>query len=72
MKPTLTVRVPRGIRAELERLSRAEGVAVSDLVRESIREMVAVRRFRKLRGQVLPFAEAAGLLTDEDVFRRVS
>jgi hypothetical protein len=30
---------------------------------------VAVARFRELRSKILPFAEAQGLLTDEDVFR---
>jgi hypothetical protein len=40
----------------------------SDLVRESIRRYAAVYRFRQLRKRVLPFAEAQGLLTDEDVF----
>ena len=28
----------------------------------------AVKRFRKLRDKVLPFAEAKGILTDKDVF----
>jgi hypothetical protein len=31
-----------------------------------------VNRFRELRRKVLPFAEAQGLVTDEDVFRAVS
>jgi hypothetical protein len=33
---------------------------------------VAVTRFRELRRKALPFAEAQGLVTDEDVFRVVS
>ena len=45
---------------------------VSDLVRESIRRYVAIERFRALRKRTLPFAEAQGLLTDEDVFRAIS
>jgi len=46
---------------------------LSDVVRESISRYVAVRRFRKARERVLPFAEKAGIVTDEDamrVFRR--
>jgi hypothetical protein len=32
----------------------------------------AVARFRELRKKTLPFAEAQGLVTDEDVFRTLS
>jgi predicted transcriptional regulator len=66
---TLTVRIPEKLRREIQAISKAEKVAVSDIVRESIRRYVAIQRFRSLRRKVLPFAEAQGLLTDEDVFR---
>jgi hypothetical protein len=69
MDKTLNIRLPREIRAELTALSKEEKKPLSDLVRESLREFLAVRRFRRLRGKVLPFAEAQGLLTDEDVFK---
>ena len=66
---TLTIRIPEALRRDLKSLSRRENKAVSDIVRESIRRHVAVERFRALRRKVLPFAEAQGILTDEDVFR---
>ena len=66
---TLTIRIPEKMRRELKSLSRAENKAVSDIVRESIRRHVALERFRALRKTVLPYAEAQGILTDEDVFR---
>jgi predicted transcriptional regulator len=69
---TLTVRIPDDLRADLLELSAQHHVPVSDLVRDSIRRYVAVQRFRALRKQTLPFAEAQGLLTDEDVFRAIS
>ncbi len=72
MKQTLTVRIPEDLRKELQELSRTESKPVSDLVRESIQRYVAIRRFRKLRSQTLPFAEAQGILTDEDVFNIIS
>ncbi|MBI4230899.1 MAG: ribbon-helix-helix protein, CopG family [Planctomycetes bacterium] len=70
--PTITVRLPRDLRNDLERLRKAEHKPLSDLVRESVRQYVAARGFRRLRGKVLPFAEAQGLLTDDDVFRALS
>lgn len=69
---TLTVRLPEDLRAALESLSSEEHIAVSDIVRESVRRYVAIKRFRALRKKVLPFAEAQGLLTDEDVFKAIS
>lgn len=66
---TLTIRIPDSLRKELKTLSREENKAISDIVRESIRRHVALERFRALRKKVLPFAEAQGILTDEDVFR---
>ena len=66
---TLTIRIPDKMRQELKSLSKAENKAVSDIVRESISRHVAVERFRALRKTVLPYAEAQGILTDDDVFR---
>ncbi len=66
---TLTIRIPEEMRRELKSLSKAENKAVSDIVRESIRRHVALERFRALRKTVLPYAEAQGILTDDDVFR---
>jgi len=69
---TLTIRLPDDLRADLQRLSREQSKPISDIVRESIRRYVAVERFRSLRRKVLPFAEAQGFLTDEDVFKAIS
>jgi len=66
---TLTVRLPDELRRELEKLCENENVPMSDVIRESIKRYIAIRRFRTLRGKTLPFAEAQGLLTDEDVFQ---
>ena len=72
MKQALTVRLPDDLRKELEQISDSEAKPISDLVRESIQRYVSIYNFRKLRNRVLPFAEAQGILTDEDVFRTLS
>jgi predicted transcriptional regulator len=69
---TLTIRLPDDLKADLQKISRQQNKPVSDVVRESIRRYVAVERFRALRRKVLPFAEAQGFLTDEDVFNAIS
>ena len=72
MSKSLTVRIPDNLEKQLEAASAREKVSVSDLVRRSLERFLAVRRFRQLRGQILPLAQAQGLLTDEDVFREIS
>ena len=72
MKQTLTVRLPDELRKELQQISDSEAKPISDLVLESIQRYVSIYNFRKLRNTVLPFAEAQGILTDEDVFRSIS
>ena len=69
---TLTIRVPDRLKAELRKISRDQNRPLSDVVRESIRRYVAIERFRALRKKVLPFAEAQGLVTDDDVFKAIS
>jgi predicted transcriptional regulator len=69
---TITIRLPKQLRDDLTKLSREEHKPVSDIVRESLRRHVAVQQFRALRRKILPFAEAQGLVTDEDVLAELS
>jgi hypothetical protein len=41
-------------------------------VRDALRRQLQLMRFERLRRQALPFGEAAGWLTDDDVFTSVS
>ena len=72
MKATLTIRLDKDLQRMLDRLCKRTGQSRSDLVRQAIRREVSLRRFEDLRRRVMPFAEALGYLTDEDVFREIS
>lgn len=72
MSQTMTVRIPDDLRRDLKEISKKEGIPISDVVRDSLKKYVLLYRFRKLREIVLPFAEAQGILTDEDVFKVIS
>ena len=72
MKESITIRLPRKIQEELEMVVRAEGASKSEIIRDALARYLALKRFHQLRRQVLPFAEAQGLLTDEDIFNAVS
>jgi hypothetical protein len=53
---------------ECARTGRSRDELVSDIVRRH----VALRRFERLRGEIMPYAERAGFTTDADVFREIS
>jgi predicted transcriptional regulator len=72
MNQTLTIRIPDDLRESLQELSRNENKPVSDIVRDSLKRYLAIYRFRRLRNMTLPFAEAQGILSDEDVFSMIS
>jgi predicted transcriptional regulator len=72
MTTTLTIRLDKDLARRLDRLCKGTGQSRSDIVREALRRELSVRRFEELRRRVLPFAEARGYLTDEDVMRDVS
>lgn len=69
---SLTIRIPENMRRELEKLSRARAVPVSDLVRDSLRRYMAVEQFRSLRSRVLERAQKNNYVLDEDVFKVIS
>ena len=64
---SLTIRIPEPLNRELKKLSRSKHQAVSDVVREAIRRHVAIERLRAIRAEVIPYAQKAGYLTEEDI-----
>lgn len=64
---TLTIRVSDDLKRQLTKLSKSRGQTAGDVVRESLRRYIAVEQFHVLRAKALPFAQAQGFLTDEDV-----
>ncbi len=72
MKDTITIRLSKKLQNELEIVVKTEKTSKSNIIRDAIARYLAVKRFQQLRKKVLPFAEAEGLLTDEDVFNAIS
>jgi predicted transcriptional regulator len=68
----LTIRLDPELAERLERAARRAGQSRSEFVREAIRRQLAIAQFEDLRRRTMPFAEAKGYITDEDIFRDVS
>ncbi len=69
---TVTVRLQPELERQLDDVSGALGMTRSEVVRDALRRQLAIRRFEAIRARLMPFAEARGYLTDEDVFEHVS
>jgi metal-responsive CopG/Arc/MetJ family transcriptional regulator len=72
MKNTITIRLPDKIQKELDQVVKTEKASKSEIIRNAVERYLAIKRFQQLRKKVLPFAEAQGLLTDEDIFKAIS
>ena len=69
---TLTIRIDKDLDDLLARASRRSGRNRSEIAREALRRQLRISQFEALRRRMMPFAEARGYLTDEDVFAEVS
>ena len=69
---TLTIRLDAKLDRLLARLARETGRTKSEVAREALRNQLFIEEFRSVRRVAMPYAAAAGYLTDEDVFRDVS
>ncbi|MBD3162542.1 MAG: ribbon-helix-helix protein, CopG family [Candidatus Eisenbacteria bacterium] len=72
MKDSITIRLDPQLNRLLNRLAKETGRTRSDLVRDALQRQLRLLRFESLRRKVLPFAEARGYLTDEDISQDVS
>jgi predicted transcriptional regulator len=69
---TLTIRLDKDLDELLTKASQQSGKNRSEIAREALRRQLRVSQLEALRKKIMPFAEARGYLTDEDVFRDVS
>ena len=72
MRQTVAVSLPAELTTRLDAVAAEEGTSRSEIVRDALRRYLAQRQLQQVRAAIIPFAEAAGVLTDEDVFRDVS
>ncbi len=72
MRNAVTVRLDSNLEKLLNRLCKQTGRTRSEVVRDALRRQLSLLQFEQLRRQTMPFAEARGYLTDEDISRDVS
>jgi len=71
-RSTITIRLDSDLETLLNKVSRQSGISRSELARQALRRQLRISQFENLRKRAMPFAEARGYLTDEDVFNEIS
>ena len=69
---TVTIRIDAELGRRLDRAARRSRRSRSAVVRDALERQLALDQLADLRRRIVPFAEARGYLTDEDVFRDIS
>ena len=68
---TLTIRLDKELDELLSKASRRTGRNRSEIAREALRRQIRLETFEAVRKRIMPFAEARGYLTDEDIFSKL-
>ena len=71
MRQTVAISLPPEVSRRLDAFAQGEGRNRSEVVSEAVRRYLAGREFQRLRDVVRPYAEAVGIVTDDDVFERL-
>jgi predicted transcriptional regulator len=69
---TLTIRLDEDLDRLLKKASKRLGKNRSEVAREALRRQLRVSQFEGVRRRIMPFAEARGFLTDEDITSELS
>ena len=72
MQDQITVDIPGEIRIALDEAVRSEGISSNELVGRALKQYLFLRRFRLLSDRMVAKAQAQGILSEQDVFDRVS
>ena len=72
MKQTVTVSLPDEISSDLKRIAKDEGLSKSQIILNALQDYIFIKKFRRLRSKMMAKAQAHGIFTDEDVFKRIS
>jgi predicted transcriptional regulator len=68
----VTIRLEPDLEKLLDSVCKESGRTRSDILRDALKRQLSILRWEQSRRQIMPFAEARGYLTDEDVFKAIS
>ena len=72
MQNQVTVDIPGEIQNAFNEAVSSEGISSNELIGRAIKQYLFLRRFRRLSDRMTAKAQSQGILTEQDVFDRVS
>lgn len=72
MRSTTTISLPAKLQREVARAARRNQMTLSEYIRRAIQDKLWEDAFDETRRKLIPQAQAMGVYTDEDVFKRIS
>ena len=72
MTCSITVTLPVEVKDALDSVASQAGVPAEEVVGQAVKEHLFLRQFRLLRERMVAQAHEQGIITDQDVFDRVS
>ncbi len=72
MRSVLSISLPGKVARELDQFAKSQGRNKSDVIKESISIYLWEARFEGARKSLTAKAKKKGMVTDEDIFKKVS
>lgn len=72
MRSALTISLPASLRRDVSRTAKRRGLTESEFVRRAVQRQLWTEAFEETRRHAVPRARAAGIYTDEEVFKLIS
>jgi len=72
MRAVLSVSIDGALKKRIEKAAKSAGVSKSEIVKKALERYLVRREFAELRARLVPYGEATGFLTDEDIFNSIS
>ena len=72
MRSTLTISLPPKLRRDVQNAAKRRHMTQSEFVRSAVQDRLWEESLELSRRALVPKARAAGVFTDEDVFKRIS
>lgn len=72
MAQSITVTLPADVKQALDDFARKQRISPDELIGQAVKEHLFLRQFRSLRARMSAKAQTQGIVTDQDVFDRVS
>jgi predicted transcriptional regulator len=69
---SVTIDLDADLERLLDQVCQRSGRQPADVARDALRRQLLLAKFEQLRQRIMPFAEARGFLTDDDLFEQLS